>query len=132
MNHFKLSAKHITINLLIMSALIISPVMIISCTDNQHEQHNGHQDEYRGDGYTTDEENDEDMDDDDMSDEKPHKHMDDGHMTDEEHHEHTGDDDGVEAEAGLYKCPMNCEDGKTYEKAGKCPVCKMDLTRDDK
>ena len=26
-----------------------------------------------------------------------------------------------------YQCPMDCEDGKTYEKAGKCPVCKMDL-----
>lgn len=25
-----------------------------------------------------------------------------------------------------YKCPMNCEN-KTYDKAGTCPVCKMDL-----
>ena len=26
-----------------------------------------------------------------------------------------------------YQCPMDCEDGKTYEAEGKCPVCKMDL-----
>lgn len=25
-----------------------------------------------------------------------------------------------------YKCPMNCEN-KTYDKAGTCPVCEMDL-----
>ncbi len=27
-----------------------------------------------------------------------------------------------------YQCPMDCEDGKTYDKEGICPVCKMDLT----
>lgn len=26
-----------------------------------------------------------------------------------------------------YACPMDCEKGKTYEVAGKCPVCEMDL-----
>ena len=26
-----------------------------------------------------------------------------------------------------YQCPMDCEDGKTYDAEGKCPVCKMDL-----
>ena len=26
-----------------------------------------------------------------------------------------------------YQCPMNCEDGKTYEEASSCPVCIMDL-----
>ena len=26
-----------------------------------------------------------------------------------------------------YACPMQCEGEKTYTKAGKCPVCKMDL-----
>ncbi|ESU27111.1 hypothetical protein FLJC2902T_22190 [Flavobacterium limnosediminis JC2902] len=26
-----------------------------------------------------------------------------------------------------YQCPMDCEDGKTYDKPGKCPVCEMDL-----
>ena len=30
-------------------------------------------------------------------------------------------------ETALYQCPMNCEDGKTYDKPGSCPVCKMDL-----
>ncbi len=29
--------------------------------------------------------------------------------------------------AMAYQCPMNCESGKTYDKAGTCPVCKMDL-----
>lgn len=27
----------------------------------------------------------------------------------------------------LYQCPMQCEAEKTYEAAGACPVCKMDL-----
>jgi len=26
-----------------------------------------------------------------------------------------------------YICPMNCEKGKTYDQAGSCPVCHMDL-----
>ncbi len=26
-----------------------------------------------------------------------------------------------------YQCPMKCEQEKTYDKAGKCPVCGMDL-----
>lgn len=26
-----------------------------------------------------------------------------------------------------YMCPMDCEEGKTYEKPEKCPVCKMKL-----
>ena len=30
-------------------------------------------------------------------------------------------------QAHSYKCPMNCENEKTYDKAGSCPVCKMDL-----
>lgn len=28
-----------------------------------------------------------------------------------------------------YVCPMDCENGKTYEAEGKCPVCEMDLTK---
>ena len=28
-----------------------------------------------------------------------------------------------------YICPMNCENGKTYDKSGSCPVCGMDLTK---
>ncbi len=31
------------------------------------------------------------------------------------------------AAAGQYICPMNCEKGKTYDKPGSCPVCRMDL-----
>ena len=27
----------------------------------------------------------------------------------------------------VYGCPMKCEGNKTYAKAGKCPVCKMNL-----
>lgn len=30
-----------------------------------------------------------------------------------------------------YACPMDCEKGKTYTEAGKCPVCKMDLDKKD-
>ena len=26
-----------------------------------------------------------------------------------------------------YQCPMKCEGDKTYAKAGKCPVCNMEL-----
>ena len=29
--------------------------------------------------------------------------------------------------ATVYQCPMDCEKGKTYDKPGSCPVCKMDL-----
>ena len=31
------------------------------------------------------------------------------------------------SEEMVYQCPMDCEDGKTYEAKGPCPVCKMDL-----
>jgi len=27
----------------------------------------------------------------------------------------------------VYQCPMDCEKGKSYSKAGNCPVCKMEL-----
>lgn len=32
-----------------------------------------------------------------------------------------------EISSSVYQCPMDCENGKTYEVAGTCPVCKMDL-----
>lgn len=35
--------------------------------------------------------------------------------------------DDTEVAIATYKCPMNCEDGKTYTEAGTCPVCKMNL-----
>ena len=28
-----------------------------------------------------------------------------------------------------YQCPMDCEDGKTYNEPGTCPECKMDLKK---
>ena len=31
--------------------------------------------------------------------------------------------------AAVYQCPMDCEKGKTYDKAGVCPVCGMDLEK---
>lgn len=27
----------------------------------------------------------------------------------------------------VYQCPMDCENGKTYQESGTCPICKMDL-----
>ena len=27
----------------------------------------------------------------------------------------------------VYQCPTDCEDGKTYDAEGVCPVCKMNL-----
>lgn len=32
-------------------------------------------------------------------------------------------------EMATYQCPMDCEKGKTYDKAGQCPVCNMDLEK---
>ena len=32
-----------------------------------------------------------------------------------------------QTENAMYQCPMDCEDGKTYDKPGQCPVCNMDL-----
>jgi ABC-type metal ion transport system substrate-binding protein len=31
------------------------------------------------------------------------------------------------AKAAKYQCPMKCEGEKTYDSAGTCPLCKMDL-----
>jgi uncharacterized paraquat-inducible protein A len=39
------------------------------------------------------------------------------------------DKEYVQAEKEVYQCPMKCEEEKTYEKEGKCPVCKMDLRK---
>ncbi len=33
-------------------------------------------------------------------------------------------------ESGVFYCPMNCEDGKTYHEPGDCPVCGMDLVQE--
>lgn len=34
-------------------------------------------------------------------------------------------------EKTAFACPMKCEGEKTYEKAGSCPKCKMDLKKAD-
>ncbi|WKB80226.1 heavy metal translocating P-type ATPase [Cellulophaga lytica] len=31
---------------------------------------------------------------------------------------------------GVFYCPMHCEDDKTYDQAGDCPVCGMDLVEE--
>lgn len=31
-----------------------------------------------------------------------------------------------------YQCPMDCEHGKTYDKKGSCPVCKMAMKKVEK
>ena len=36
--------------------------------------------------------------------------------------------DSTQTEA-IYQCPMDCENGKTYDKPGKCPVCDMELEK---
>jgi len=43
-----------------------------------------------------------------------------------ESHEGHDHEEG-EMSSSVYQCPMDCEKGKTYEVAGTCPVCKMDL-----
>ena len=45
-----------------------------------------------------------------------------------ENQEHT--ESTTEQEA-VYYCPMKCEGEKTYAEAGSCPVCGMDLVKDD-
>lgn len=36
-----------------------------------------------------------------------------------------------ESHQHAYRCPMNCEKGKTYDKEGRCPVCGMNLEHYD-
>ncbi|MFY0625428.1 MAG: copper-translocating P-type ATPase, partial [Reichenbachiella sp.] len=45
---------------------------------------------------------------------------------DHEHNHETKDGNGV------FYCPMHCEGEKTYDKAGDCPVCGMDLLEQPK
>ncbi|MFK5958806.1 MAG: heavy metal-binding domain-containing protein [Lutibacter sp.] len=44
-----------------------------------------------------------------------------------ESHEGHDHDSKEMSSTDVYQCPMDCEKGKTYDKAGSCPVCKMDL-----
>ncbi len=34
-----------------------------------------------------------------------------------------------EINTDVYQCPMKCNNGQTYDKAGDCPVCGMDLEK---
>lgn len=51
----------------------------------------------------------------------------------EEGHKHTHEPPKQEKKAsiakrsGIYYCPMHCEEDKTYDQPGDCPVCGMDL-----
>jgi hypothetical protein len=49
----------------------------------------------------------------------------------EMHENHAADKADI-AMLDVYKCPMDCEDGKTYDKEGKCPKCEMDLKKVEK
>ena len=46
-----------------------------------------------------------------------------------ENHEHDANETAMH---DAYQCPMDCEDGKTYEKEGTCPVCNMNLKKVEK
>ncbi|MBC7512010.1 MAG: hypothetical protein H7320_25195 [Ferruginibacter sp.] len=35
--------------------------------------------------------------------------------------------DSTASDTVVYQCPMKCEGSKTYDKAGKCPKCGMNL-----
>jgi heavy metal-binding protein len=50
-------------------------------------------------------------------------HDHDGHDNGEEGH----DDADVDHASATHYCPMKCEGETTYDKAGSCPVCGMDL-----
>jgi P-type Cu+ transporter len=62
-----------------------------------------------------------------------HSHAKANHHHDHKHiHEH----DQHEAKAvgkshGKYFCPMRCEEDKTYDEPGDCPVCGMDLKKEE-
>jgi hypothetical protein len=43
----------------------------------------------------------------------------------------TTEQDTADGHQHSYRCPMNCEKGKTYDKPGKCPVCGMNLQHYD-
>lgn len=46
-----------------------------------------------------------------------------GNTESHEGHDHSSD----EMAAKTYQCPMDCENGKTYDAEGSCPVCNMDI-----
>lgn len=58
---------------------------------------------------------------------KREHHKERAHDREECGHDHKGP--RHDARVAAYKCPMDCEKGKSYEEAGSCPVCKMDLKK---
>jgi ABC-type nickel/cobalt efflux system permease component RcnA len=50
-------------------------------------------------------------------------HSEEMQMESHEGHDHSK----MEETAAAYYCPMKCEGDKTYDKAGECPKCGMDL-----
>ncbi|TXD51227.1 MULTISPECIES: heavy metal translocating P-type ATPase [unclassified Polaribacter] len=44
--------------------------------------------------------------------------------------QHPKEKQPVKNGTGTFYCPMHCEDEKTYDKAGDCPVCGMDLVEE--
>lgn len=64
-----------------------------------------------------------------MSCKSDHKHGPETHEHEEQTEKKVDNDSDKKdlAMTDAYKCPMDCEKGKTYEVAGKCPTCKMDL-----
>jgi hypothetical protein len=51
------------------------------------------------------------------------KHSEEMQMESHDGHDHSK----MEETAAAYYCPMKCEGDKTYDKAGECPKCGMDL-----
>jgi len=51
------------------------------------------------------------------------------HKEESELHEDHAADKADIAMNMVYQCPMDCEEGKTYEEEGNCPVCKMALKK---
>jgi hypothetical protein len=52
--------------------------------------------------------------------------------TDTELHQGHAANEADMAMNAKYQCPMDCEDGKTYDHPGACPVCAMDLKKVEK
>tara|TARA_R110002033_G_scaffold169853_1_gene211094 strand:+ start:5065 stop:7539 length:2475 start_codon:yes stop_codon:yes gene_type:complete len=53
--------------------------------------------------------------------------------TENEKHHHLEDKKEIQTNAkgtGTFYCPMHCEGDKTYNKAGDCPICGMDLVEE--
>ena len=53
------------------------------------------------------------------------------HNLGEHHHTEVKKDEKLKGKGtGTFYCPMHCEGEKTYDKAGDCPVCGMDLVEE--